>query len=292
LGHKALAINLSDLAAAGARPRCFLLDLALPKIDEPWLEGFSAGLYALAQEFACPLVGGDTTRSAPSRQMPGPIVIAITAIGEVAPGAWRGRDGARPGDDLWVSGALGEAALALAVRRAERGEPSSLPRDLDWRRPDELWQRGLQRCKQRMDRPTPRLALGQALAGIATAAIDLSDGLIGDLGHILERSGVGAELSWQKLPCTPLLAALDPALRQRLVLAGGDDYELLFTAPAKDRAAVLALSSVQVPLTHIGVISATAGLRIVDSDPSLPGTTLQAFDHFLAESTPESDYGQ
>jgi thiamine-monophosphate kinase len=292
LGHKALAVNLSDLAAAGARPRCFLLDVALPRAEEAWLEAFCAGLFALAEEHRCALIGGDTTRSPALREVAGPIVIAITAIGEVAPGAARGRDGAQPGDDLWVSGALGEAALALAVRRAERGLASGLPDGLDWRRPDESWQSGLQRCRQRMDRPTPRVTLGQALCGLASAAIDVSDGLIGDLGHILERSGVGAELAWQDVPCAPVVAGLEPALRQRCVLAGGDDYELLFTAPVRQRAAVQSLATAQLPLARIGRITATSGLRIVDGDPSLPGTTLQAFDHFLAKTEPESGHGQ
>ncbi len=227
------------------------------------------------------------TRSPQVREQAGPIVIAITAIGEVAPGAWRGRDGARPGDDLWVSGELGEAALALSMRRAQRGEGPALPADLARFPADaagnERRQRELQHCLQRMDRPTPRVALGQALAGLATAAIDVSDGLIGDLRHILERSGVGAELAWQAVPCGPLLAGADPALRQRCVLAGGDDYELLFTARARDRAAVAALSSAHLALTRIGLITAAPGLRITDGDANLPGTTLQAFDHFLSK---------
>jgi thiamine-monophosphate kinase len=281
LGHKALAVNLSDLAAAGARPRCFLLDLALPAADQAWLGAFSDGLFALARLHDCELVGGDTVRSPAGRESPGPIVIAITAVGEVAPGAFRGRDGAQPGDDIWVSGALGEAALALAVRRLERGEASVLPAGFDRDVPPgctaQRWQRDLLHCRLRMDCPEPRVALGLALARLATAAIDVSDGLVGDLGHILERSGVGAELSWPDIPAGCVPAGLDEALRERLVLAGGDDYELLFTARARDRAAVAALASERVPLSRIGHISAQAGLRI---QGAVAGATLQAFDHF------------
>jgi thiamine-monophosphate kinase len=284
LGHKALAVNLSDLAAAGARPRCFLLDLALPRADEAWLAGFSAGLLALAQEHGCALVGGDTTRAPAIGAAPGPVVIAITAIGEVAPGAWRGRDGARPGDDVWVSGSLGEAALALLVRRAERDEGPPLPAALERRWQEAALAGERRQCLRRMDRPVPRVALGRALAGLATAAIDISDGLVGDLGHILARSGVGAELSWREVPRAPLFSVLDAALAQRCVLAGGDDYELLFTARAADRAAVAALATQDLPLTRIGSIRADPGLRWInggDGESGLPGSTLRAFDHFL-----------
>ncbi len=278
LGHKALAVNLSDLAAAGARPRCFLLDLALPRADAAWLEAFASGLHELAAQSGCALVGGDTARSPPAPGREGLVVIAITAVGEVAPGAWRGRDGARPGDDLWVSGSLGDAALALAARRAERGEGAALGvADTP------AWRQALQHCLQRMDRPTPRTALGQALAGLASAAIDVSDGLIGDLGHILERSGVGAELAWRDLPCAPAFAFVDPALRRRCVLAGGDDYELLFTARPQQRAAVAALSAAQLPLTRIGRITAGGGLRVLDDQGEAAGASLQAFDHFLGD---------
>lgn len=284
LGHKALAVNLSDLAAAGARPRCFLLDLALPVPDESWLEAFSAGLFALAAEHGCELVGGDTTRSPAARTGPGPIVVAITAIGEVASGAWRGRDGARPGDDLWVSGALGEAALGLAVRRLQRGEPPGFGDTALWQpwagrltggAPEDLGH-----CFARMDRPTPRVGLGLALAGLASAAIDVSDGLVGDLQHILERSGAGAEIDAAALPCGRIPEVLPTALRQRLALTGGDDYELLFTAPAARRTAVAALATPQLPLARIGRITDAPGLRIVNGDAGIDGATLHAFDHF------------
>jgi thiamine-monophosphate kinase len=282
LGHKALAVNLSDLAAAGARPRAFLLDLALPRADAHWLAGFSAGLFELAQAQGCALIGGDTTRTPAARQQDGPIVIAITALGEVPAGRWRGRGGARPGDDIWVSGRLGEAALGLALRRLERGEPGLLPADFDARAGGAAAQADWQQCRERMDRPEPRVALGLALGGLASAAIDVSDGLVGDLGHILERSAVGARLSWLAVPCAPLFDRLPQALRAQCVLAGGDDYELVFTAPAPLRAQVAALATPELPLTRIGAIAAQPGLHFDDGEATLAGTTLQSFDHFRA----------
>jgi thiamine-monophosphate kinase len=279
LGHKALAVNLSDLAAAGARPRCFLLDLALPAADEGWLDAFCAGLFELAGAHGCELVGGDTTRSPAARVGEGPVIVAITAVGEVAAGAWRGRDGARPGDDLWVSGALGEAALALAVRRGERGAgPVIAPPPGEAAR---RWPGRLQRCLARMDRPQPRVALGLALAGLATSAIDVSDGLVGDLRHLLERSGVGADLDASAVPGGGLPDWLGPERCRRFALAGGDDYELLFSARARDRDAVAALATADLPLARIGAFTAEAGLRIHDGGKLLADATLGGFDHFL-----------
>lgn len=211
LGHKALAVNLSDLAAMGARPLGFTLALSLPAADDAWLAAFADGLHALADAHACPLVGGDTTR--------GPLNICITVFGEVAPGQALRRDAARAGDDLWLSGRTGEARLALERLLGT-----------DWARMttgDEAL------CRQRLERPTPRLALGAALAGLAHAAIDLSDGLAGDLGHILAASGVGADIDQTALPVAPALQALPDAQRLECLLHGGDDYELLFTAPPK-----------------------------------------------------------
>jgi thiamine-monophosphate kinase len=265
LGHKALAVNLSDLAAAGAQPRCFLLDLALPQADEDWLDAFSQGLFALAQEHACALVGGDTTRAPVLGPRRGPLTIAITAIGTIEREHCRGRDGARAGDDIWVSGALGEAALALAIRRGQVTVPAAV-RD---------------ECFRRMDRPTPRIALGRALRGLASAAIDVSDGLIGDLGHILERSGVGAQVLWEDVPCAGIFRSLGIALHQKCVLAGGDDYELLFTAPVAHRTGIAALAGAGVPLTRIGTIESAPGLRLRNGDGTPIETTLHSFDHFL-----------
>jgi thiamine-monophosphate kinase len=267
LGHKALAVNLSDLAAAGARPRCFVLGIAIPRPDEEWLAAFSRGLFALADQYRCALVGGDTSRSKPvDAANDGRTWISITAIGEVDRVSARGRSGAQPGDDIWVSGRLGEAALALAIRRGQRQLPS----------PDR------EACLRRMDWPQPRVELGLALAGLASAAIDVSDGLIGDLGHVLERSGVGARVIWPSVPRPEFFEQLDVATQQQLVLAGGDDYELLFTAPVSRRAPIEALTTKQLALTRIGQIEAAPGLRVVDGSGALIKATLHSFDHFLS----------
>ena len=269
LGHKALAVNLSDLAAAGARPRCFLLGIAIPRPDEAWLAAFARGLFALAEQHACALVGGDTSRSVPvTATDSGPIWISITAIGEVDRVRCRGRSGARPGDDIWVSGRLGEAALALAIRRGERLVASP--------------QR--EACLRRMDWPQPRVGLGLALAGLASAAIDLSDGLIGDLGHVLERSGVGARINWPDVPRAQVFETMDVAVQQEFVLGGGDDYELLFTARPAQRAAIAALASGELAVTRIGQIEAAPGLRLIDGRGLLIEATLHSFDHFAGGS--------
>jgi len=268
LGHKALAVNLSDLAAAGARPRCFLLDIAMPRADERWLAPFCRGMFALAEEHSCALVGGDTTRSAPVKGGGGAVTISITAIGEVDREHYRGRAGARAADDIWVSGRLGEAALALAIRRGER-EIASPHREA---------------CLRRMDRPEPRVALGRALVGLATASIDISDGLVGDLGHVLERSGVGARLCWPDVPRAEIFGQLDVALQQQMILAGGDDYELLFTGRPQDRARIAALATGGLALTRIGEIETAPGLRLVDGDGALIAATLRSFDHFASGS--------
>jgi len=269
LGHKALAVNLSDLAAAGAQPRCFLLGLTLPRADSAWLDAFAHGLFALAEAHGCALVGGDTTRAPRVGAHDGPLTIAITAIGEVERDACRGRAGARAGDDLWVSGRLGEAALGLAIRR---GQVHVAAPDRD-------------ACLLRMDRPEPRVALGLALRHRASAVIDVSDGLVGDLAHILERSGVGALVLWPQVPRAACFDALEIELQHRCVLAGGDDYELLFTAPPAQRPAIEALATAAVALSRIGTIERAPGLRLRNGDGSPVGTTLAGFDHF---GTPES----
>lgn len=258
LGHKALAVNLSDLAAMGARPLGCTLALALPEADEAWVAPFARGLFALADAHACPLVGGDTTR--------GPLTLCITVFGELPAGRALRRDAARAGDELWLSGRTGEARLALALRRGE-----------DWARG------ALASVQERMDRPTPRLALGQALAATAgvRAALDVSDGLLGDLGHILQASGLGAEIELGALPVAPALAALDEAPRRDCLLAGGDDYELLFTADPAAHAAVLAAGAASAtPVTRIGRLLRGSGLRLLDAQGREQAFGGRSFDHF------------
>jgi thiamine-monophosphate kinase len=267
LGHKALAVNLSDLAAAGAAPRCFFLALALPRADETWLAGFSAGLFRLAETFGCDLIGGDTTRAPRIDTRDGPIAICITALGEVPRGAGLTRAGARPGDDVWVSGTLGDAALALAHMRSEV----------------QLDRADAQFCRERLERPQPRVALGQALRGIATACIDVSDGLLGDLGHILERSGVGAQVSLAQLPLSPALRRQANALQRRCALAGGDDYELLFAAPVEARAAAAAAAQrAGVAVARIGTLTQAGGPELLDESGQPVETSLRSFDHFAS----------
>jgi thiamine-monophosphate kinase len=260
LGHKALAVNLSDLAACGAQPLAFTLALAMPAADERWLEPFARGLYALADAHECELVGGDTTR--------GPLNICITVFGEVPQGGALLRSGARAGDDLWASGTLGDARLAL---ECFRGTVALSGEDFE-------------AARKRMEMPVPRVELGMALRGIATAAIDVSDGLLGDLAHLLRRSGMGARID---LPAAAtLLAASREAVaederRIDLALSGGDDYELLFTAPASARGSVAAAAGrARTRVTRIGTIEAEAGLRFADGAGRLVGHRFESFDHF------------
>jgi len=257
LGHKALAVNLSDLAACGARPLGFTLALAMPRVDERFLAGLARGLFALADRFEIELVGGDTTA--------GPLNLTLTVFGEVPPGQALLRSGARPGDELYVSGTLGDARLALEAFRGR----CALAGD------------AFEAARRAMECPEPRVALGIALRGIASAAIDLSDGLVGDLSHVLQRSGVGATLWLDRLPRSALLAAQPPALQQECLLAGGDDYELLFTAPPAQREAVQAAArAAGVPVACVGRIEAEPGLRIVDAQSQPVAAPLQGFDHF------------
>lgn len=260
LGHKSLAVNLSDLAAMGARPLGFTLALALPQAEEEWLQAFSDGLFRLAQEHGCALVGGDTTR--------GPLNICITVFGEVPAGQALRRDAARADDDIWVSGNLGDARLALAGLRQEIVLDSAT----------------IEACLGRLHEPAPRVALGCALRGVAHAAIDVSDGLAGDLGHILERSGKGAVLDADAVPTGPALERQAVDLRRRFALAGGDDYELCFTAPRSRRAAVQAAGQAAgVPVTRIGHVTAGPGLRLVDGAGSPLDPAPDAFDHFRSQ---------
>ncbi len=259
LGHKSLAVNLSDLAAMGARPVAFTLALSLPAADPVWLEGFSRGLFELADAHGCELVGGDTTK--------GPLNICITVFGELAPGHALRRDAAQVGDDIWISGTLGDARLALAGSWQEVAlDPADHAQ-----------------AAQRMHLPSPRVALGLALAAqpVAHAALDISDGLVGDLGHILAASRVGATLDVDALPAGPVLARQELALRRRFTAAGGDDYELCFTAPAGNRAAVLEAGRASgTAVTRVGRIEAEAGLRLVDADGTRLHLELSGWDHF------------
>ncbi len=262
LGHKALAVNLSDLAAMGAVPRYATLALALPDADESWLAQFSRGFFALADAFGVELIGGDTTR--------GPRNICITVIGEIEEKLSLRRDGAKLGDDIWLSGSTGDAALALAhlngrVRLADAARAH---------------------CLRRLHAPMPRVALGLALRGLATSAIDVSDGLAADVGHICERSGLAIALQFADLPRSSALAACaDTQLAQECLLAGGDDYELAFTAAPAARARVAALAAeLGLGLTRIGVASnGDAGqVSVYDAAGKVMTIASKGFDHFGA----------
>ena len=270
LGHKALAVNLSDLAACGAEPTAFTLALSLPRIDEVWLEGFSEGLLQLANEHHCELVGGDTTQ--------GPLNICITAFGEVPPGDALLRQNAQVSDDIYVSGTVGDARLALEVFRGSQT----------------LDAKAFEYVRTRMEMPTPRIALGLALRAIANAAIDVSDGLLGDLGHILQRSQVGAQIdtTWlqqsntfgedaQAAGISPTLAQLPWNKRLEFALAGGDDYELCFTAPVHQREMVHAAAwESNTPVTRIGRITEAQGLVVMDPEGQPITRRFASFDHF------------
>ena len=257
LGHKALAVNLSDLAACGATPRAVFLALALPRADAVWLEAFARGLFALADAHGATLAGGDTTA--------GPLNLCITAMGEAPAGQALLRSGAQVGDSLWVSGTLGDARLALEAFRGTVG----------------LTGEAFAAVRQRMERPTPRVALGQALRGLATSAIDISDGLLGDLGHVLAASGVGAVLQADALPRSAHLATQSLHLQRLCTLTGGDDYELVFTAPADgDETVREAAQQANTPVTRIGSITAEVGLRCVDAMGNVVNAPGASFDHF------------
>ncbi len=259
LGHKALAVNLSDLAACGALPLAFTLALALPRADEAFIAPFARGLLALAQQHGIELVGGDTTC--------GPLNICITVLGEVPTGCALLRSGAQAGDELWVSGQLGDARLAL---EAFRGTLT-------------LSAEGFSATRRAMELPQPRVSLGLSLRGLASSAIDLSDGLVGDLSHVLQRSGVGARVELERLPRSAWLAAQPDAVQRLCLLAGGDDYELLFTAPAKRHQDVIAAArNAGVPVQCCGRIEAGPGLCVVDGAGQDVPVTWQAFDHFNA----------
>ena len=268
LGRKALAVNLSDLAAMGANPLGFTLALALPKADSAWLEGFSKGLFSMANEHSCSLIGGDTTA--------GPLNICITAFGSIPIGKAIKRKGAKVGEDIWVSGELGDARLTLAALRHE-----VLLSDVD-----------LKQIEHRMHQPTPRVELGTQLRGIASAALDISDGLLGDLKHILKESQVDAQIFLDLLPKSVTLLKQKVAIQNEYAACGGDDYEICFTAPSDQLKLIDKISNtLQLPLTRIGqttamknteasiVLFSADGKQMSDSDTKI---LLKSFDHFAS----------
>lgn len=245
IGYKSLAVNLSDMAAMGATPAWATLGLTVPVVNEDWLSGFAEGFHSLALEAGVALVGGDTTKGA--------LAVSVTLTGQVPAGEALLRNGARVGDQIWVSGTLGDAGLGLMVHQ---GNYSCSPDDADY-------------LLQRLNRPTPKLGLGKALRGLATASIDISDGLVADLGHILEQSGVGASIDVSAIPLSDVyldsltteVASLD------LAMSFGDDYELCFTAPPEIHGKLLELSKqLDIRLSMIGSIEATPGLRTSDGN--------------------------
>ena len=265
LGHKTLAVNLSDLAAMGAEPRWALLAGALPRADAAWLTAFARGFMGLADAHRVDLVGGDTTQ--------GPLNLCVTIIGEVPRGQALLRSGARPGDTIYVSGWIGDAALALAALQGRTALAAA----------------ALAAVRVRLERPVPRVALGLALRGVASSAIDVSDGLTGDLGHVLERSRVGARIELAAIPRGACLAARlnggERALALDCLLAGGDDYELCFTAPPEAEARVAAAAAAAaVAVTRIGTITAARGLVVVDESGAVLRDVPRAFDHFAGDA--------
>ena len=261
LGHKALAVNLSDLAACGAKPLAFTLALALPFIDENWLAGFSKGLWDLADAHGCELIGGDTTQ--------GPLNICITVLGEVPPGDALLRQHAQVGDDIYISGTVGDARLALEFFKGTVSLEATY----------------FEAARLRMDRPTPRVELGLALRGVENAAIDISDGLLGDLGHILQRSQVVAVIETAGVQDSAAIsdAMQSLAFNKRLdfALAGGDDYELLFTAPPDQADEVLeAGEQCGVSITCIGRITPVTGVQVLDLQGLPMSRRFASFDHF------------
>lgn len=261
LGHKALAVNLSDMAAMGATPRWATLSLALHHVEPAWLRGFAQGFMQLARRHGVDLIGGDTTR--------GPLAICVQIMGEVPAGRFLTRSGARGGDEIWVSGHIGDAALALAAMKRRL----------------RLSNKALQALRRRLDRPSPRVALGEALRGIARSAIDISDGLCADLGHICERSRVSARIEFDRLPVSPIVRGhLRVSAGREAVLAGGDDYELCFTAPpARHRAVRSAASRARTKVTVIGEITAPSregAVTVFDREGRRMELKSAGYDHF------------
>lgn len=260
LGHKALAVNLSDLAAMGAQPLACLLSLGLPNVDHEWLAAFSDGFHLLAAQSGCALVGGDTTRS---RQG---IVINVTVMGHVSGATALRRSAARVGDDIWVTGQLGAPDIALRLLDGRLAADTDL----------------LAATRPALDMPMPPWRFAPGLCGVANAALDISDGLAQDLGHILHASRCGAEIEYARLPMHPALTSLDPQLQRAAVLAGGDVYQLCFTASVDRREQLLELAAAAgVELSRIGTIVAEPGLRIAGSDGEVIPLAASGFDHFM-----------
>ncbi len=256
LGWKSLAVNVSDMAAMGANPKWATLAIALPHNDTAWLNQFSSGFFTCAEAFHVDLIGGDTTR--------GPLTISVQIMGEVAKGQAIKRSGAKVGDDIWVSGRLGDAALALAHMQAKVTLPNAT----------------FMNCAKALHAPQPRVALGLALRGLANSAIDISDGLLADLGHILESSHVGATLQLSNIPHSQYAGLRDKSYL-KMVLAGGDDYELCFTAPAEQHAEIAMLSkTLNLALNPIGQITSGTGLIVHGIDNEILDFKETGFDHF------------
>lgn len=258
LGHKALAVNVSDMAAMGADPRWAVLSVSLPQVDAAWLRKLSRGFFDLAATFGIDLIGGDTTR--------GPLNLCVTIFGEVPSGKALRRDGARAGDDVWVSGDLGSAAVGLAHLQGRVRLPGG----------------AAARCVRALEMPQPRVALGRGLRGVASAALDVSDGLLGDLGHICERSALGADIELDRVPRSADLARVsDSEFVHAAVLSGGDDYELCFTAPPRVRGRVEALGKrLGIEVTRIGRMRTGRDVRVFRADGSPHRTHRRGFDHF------------
>ena len=266
LGRKALAVNLSDLAAMGAKPIGFTLSIALPNVDIAWLEAFSKGLFAVANQYSCPLIGGDTTA--------GPLTISITAFGSIPSGKAIRRSGAKVGHDIWASGTIGDARLALAALRHEITLPES----------------DLKQIEHRMHNPTPRVELGMTIRELASAALDISDGLLGDLHHILKQSQVSAKVFLDQIPKSETLQKQSEDIQNQFAASGGDDYEICFTAPTEKRDVIDEISTaLNLPLTRIGSITEKVGaaekLSLFNKNGGLLDETksaalLKSFDHF------------
>lgn len=259
LGHKSLAVNLSDLAAMGAKPIACLLGLALPRVDDPWLQGFSNGFHALAKQALCPLIGGDTTRSQRD------VAISVTVFGAVNPDVALRRSAGLPGDDVWVSGVFGAPDIAYRMLAG------LMPMD----------EGRLRDTRDALEIPLPRVELGRAIAGHAHAAIDISDGLLQDLGHILEASGVGARIQESLIPVHPAVVGLPRDVLRDAVLSGGDLYELCFTTAPSEREKITSISHrLGLPLTRIGELTVEPGLHLMDAQGLAVVPPAGGFDHF------------